>query len=161
MKKIILLTLALTIFIAQTADSVERIFPQNVPTAIGPYTPVTVAGNMVYVSGQIAINPKTGNVENFDIYNQTYQVMENLKYALIGAGVTFSDVAKTTVLLADMSYFNAFNTIYASYFEKDKYPARTCYAVKGLPKDVLLEVEAVAIRPRKTFSNLKSEIKAE
>jgi 2-iminobutanoate/2-iminopropanoate deaminase len=116
---------------------------------------VTVAGNMVYVSGQIAINPKTGNVENFDIYNQTYQVMENLKYALIGAGVTFSDVAKTTVLLADMSYFNAFNTIYASYFEKDKYPARACYAVKGLPKDVLLEVEAVAIRPQKTFSNLK------
>ena len=82
--------------------------------------------------------------------------MENLKYALIGAGVTFSDVAKTTVLLADMSYFNAFNTIYASYFEKDKYPARACYAVKGLPKDVLLEIEAVAIRTPKTTNHLKT-----
>ncbi len=85
--------------------------------------------------------------------------MENLKNALIGAGITFSDVAKTTVLLSDMGDFDIFNTIYASYFEKNKYPARACYAVKGLPKNVLLEVEAVAIRPQKVNENLKKEEK--
>jgi 2-iminobutanoate/2-iminopropanoate deaminase len=139
MSKYILLGFILTIILcANAADSIERLFPNNVPAAIGPYTPVTIAGNMVYISGQIAINPKTGNVESFDIYNQAYQVMENLRYALIGANITFSDIAKTTVLLSDMADFNTFNTIYASYFEKNKYPARACYAVKSLPKDVLL-----------------------
>jgi len=76
MSRYTLLGFILTIILcANAADSIERLFPNNVPAAIGPYTPVTVAGNMVYISGQIAINPKTGNVESFDIYNQTYQVM--------------------------------------------------------------------------------------
>lgn len=101
------------ISLSQSADSIERIYPANVPAAIGPYTPVTVANGFVYISGQIAINPKTGNIEANDISGQTYQVMLNLKAALEGAGVTFSDIAKTTVLLSDMSYFNQFNTIYA------------------------------------------------
>lgn len=115
---------------SMSADSIERLYPPNVPAAIGPYTPVTVANGFVYVSGQIAINPKTGNIEADDILGQTYQVMFNLKAALEGAGVTFSDVIKTTVLLTDMSYFNTFNSIYAQFFEKNKYPARACYAVK-------------------------------
>lgn len=112
------------------ADSIQRLYPPNVPAAIGPYTPVTIANGFVYISGQIAINPKTGNIEADDILGQTYQVMLNLKAALDGAGVTFSDVIKTTVLLTDMSYFNTFNSIYAEFFERNKFPARACYAVK-------------------------------
>lgn len=113
-----------------SADSVDRLFPPNVPAAIGPYTPVTVANGFVYVSGQIAINPKTGIIEADDILGQTYQVMFNLKAALEFSGVSFSDVVKTTVLLTDMSYFNTFNSIYAEFFEKNKFPARACFAVK-------------------------------
>ncbi len=107
------LFLAFILITSHSADSIERIFPPNVPAAIGPYTPVTVANGFVYISGQIAINPKTGNIQADDILGQTYQVMFNLKAALEGAGVSFSDIAKTTVLLADMSYFNQFNAIYA------------------------------------------------
>ena len=118
MKKYLQSFILFTIFItiSQTADSIERIYPPNVPAAIGPYTPVTVANGFAYISGQIAINPKTGNIEANDISGQTYQVMFNLKAALEGAGVTFSDVAKATVLLSDMSYFNQFNSIYAQFF---------------------------------------------
>jgi 2-iminobutanoate/2-iminopropanoate deaminase len=135
MKLIILSIVLISLFVCgNTADSVERIFPKNVPAAIGPYTPVTVIGTTVFVSGQIAINPMSGNVEADDIVGQTYQVMKNLKAALEGAGCTFSDVAKTTVLLSDMSYFNQFNAIYAEFFEQKKYPARACYAVFMIDK---------------------------
>ena len=73
--------------------------------------------------------------------------MKNLRAALAGVGLTFSDVAKTNVLLADMGFFAKFNAIYAEYFEKDRYPARVCYAVKGLPKDSLVEIDAIAYKP--------------
>ncbi len=128
-------------------DSVERVFPKGLPAAIGPYSPVTVMGTTVFVSGQIPINPESGNIESQDIEGQTHQVMKNLKAALAGVGLTFSDVAKTNVLLADMGFFAKFNAIYAEYFEKDRYPARVCYAVKGLPKDSLVEIDAIAYRP--------------
>lgn len=127
-------------------DSVERVFPKGLPAAIGPYTPVTVMGSTVFISGQIPINPESGNIEATDIEGQTHQVMKNLKAALEGVGLTFSDVAKTNVLLTDMGFFLKFNAIYAEYFEKNKYPARVCYAVKGLPKDSLVEIDAIAYK---------------
>lgn len=127
-------------------DSVERVFPKGLPAAIGPYTPVTVIGSTVFISGQIPINPESGNIEATEIEGQTHQVMKNLKAALEGVGLTFSDVAKTNVLLTDMAFFAKFNAIYAEYFEENKYPARVCYAVKGLPKDSLVEIDAIAYK---------------
>lgn len=97
-------------------DSVERVFPKGLPAAIGPYTPVTVIGSTVFISGQIPINPESGNIEATEIEGQTHQVMKNLKAALEGVGLTFSDVAKTNVLLTDMAFFAKFNAIYAEYF---------------------------------------------
>ncbi len=136
-------------------ESVERVFPKGLPAAVGPYSPVTVIGSTVYVSGQIPINPESGNIEAQDIEGQTHQVMKNLKNALAGVGLTFNDVAKCQVLLADMSFFGKFNAVYAEYFEKDKYPARVCYAVKGLPKDSLVEVDAIA---HKAESSIKKKV---
>jgi 2-iminobutanoate/2-iminopropanoate deaminase len=130
----VILFICFALLLAGDCDTVQRIFPKGVPAAIGPYTPVTIIGTTVYISGQIAINPVTGNIEADDIVGQTHQTMKNLKAALDGAGITFSDVAKTTVYLSDMSYFSEFNNVYAQYFEKDKYPARVCIAVKSLPK---------------------------
>lgn len=130
-------------------SSVQRIFPKNIPAAIGPYAPVTKIGDTVYVSGQIAIVPESGQIEAQDIKGQTHQVMVNLKNALLGAECTFSDVAKTTILLTDMANFAAVNEIYAQYFENQLYAARVCYAVKSLPKDGLIEIDAIAYKPTK------------
>lgn len=114
----------------------------NAPEAIGPYSQAVVAGNLVFTSGQIPINPKTGNVEKTDIKSQTIQVCENLKAVLESAGTSIEKAVKTTCFLQNMEDFAEFNEVYASYFTGK--PARSCVAVKALPKGVLVEVEVVA-----------------
>ena len=112
------------------------------PAAIGPYSQGIVAGNLLFASGQIPINPATGNVEGEGITAQAELVMKNIGELLKAAGVTYTDVVKTTCFLADMGDFAAFNEVYAKYFTGR--PARSCVAVKTLPKNVLCEVEVIA-----------------
>lgn len=118
------------------------VYTENAPDAIGPYTQARVVGNLVFTSGQIAINPATGNVEATDIEGQTHQVCKNLKAVLEEAGSSLENAVKTTCFLAEMGDFAAFNGIYGEYFTGK--PARSCVAVKTLPKNVLVEVEVIA-----------------
>lgn len=120
----------------------EKIYTKNAPDAIGPYSQAVVCNGMVFTSGQIAINPATGNVEAVTIQEQTEQVMKNLGAVLEAAGSSYDKAVKTTCFLADMSDFAAFNEIYGNYFSSK--PARSCVAVKELPKNVLVEVEVIA-----------------
>ena len=115
---------------------------QKAPEAIGPYSQAIVYNNILYTSGQIAINPENGTVEQTTIEGQTEQVMENLRALLQEAGTGFDKVIKTTCFLKEMSDFAAFNEIYGKYFISK--PARSCVAAKELPKDVLVEVELIA-----------------
>ncbi len=114
----------------------------NAPEAIGPYSQAMITGNLLFTSGQIAINPASGQVEADTIEGQTEQVMKNLGALLEAAGSSFDRVVKTTCFLADMADFAAFNAIYERYFVGK--PARSCVAVRQLPKNVLVEVEAIA-----------------
>mgnify|MGYP002559166995 FL=1 len=120
----------------------KKIHTNHAPEAIGPYSQAVIAGGMLYTSGQIAINPATGEVEATDIQGQTEQIMKNLGAILIEAGSDFKKAVKTTCFLADMGDFAAFNDIYGQYFTEK--PARSCVAVKTLPKGVLAEVEVIA-----------------
>lgn len=120
----------------------ETIYTKNAPDAIGPYSQAKVVGNLVFTSGQIAINPATGAVEADSIEGQTKQVCENLKNLLEAAGTSIDKAVKTVCFLKNMSDFGAFNGIYGEYFTSK--PARSCVAVKELPKDVLVEVEVIA-----------------
>ena len=122
----------------------EKIYTKNAPEAIGPYSQAIAVGNLVFTSGQIAINPESGNVEATDIKGQTEQVCKNLSAVLTAAGTSIDKVVKTTCFLAEMSDFAAFNEVYGSYFTGK--PARSCVAAKALPKGVLVEVEAIAER---------------
>lgn len=116
---------------------------KQAPGAIGPYSQAVKINGMVFTSGQIAINPATGNVEATTIEEQTHRVMKNLLAILLEAGTDFDKVVKTTCFLSDMADFNAFNEVYGQYFKAVK-PARSCVAAKQLPKNVLVEVEAIA-----------------
>lgn len=118
------------------------IYTKNAPDAIGPYSQATVVGNIVFTSGQIAIDPASGAVEATDIREQTEQVCKNLSAVLEAAGSSIEKVVKTTCFLSDMGDFAAFNEVYGRYFVGK--PARSCVAVKTLPKNVLVEVEAIA-----------------
>ncbi len=120
----------------------KKIHTNHAPEAIGPYSQAVIAGGMLYTSGQIAINPATGEVEATDIQGQTEQIMKNLGAILTEAGSDFKKAVKTTCFLADMGDFAAFNDIYGQYFTEK--PARSCVAVKTLPKGVLAEVEVIA-----------------
>lgn len=120
----------------------KKIYTENAPQAIGPYSQAVVHGGLVYTSGQIAINPTTGNVEATDIAGQTEQIMKNLGEVLKASGASFESAIKTTCFLADMNDFTVFNEIYGRYFTSK--PARSCVAVKTLPKNVLAEVEVIA-----------------
>ena len=120
----------------------EKIHTPNAPEAIGPYTQAIKTGGLIFTSGQIAIRPETGNVEAQDIEGQADQVCRNLKAILEAAGSSLDKVVKTVCFLADMNDFAAFNKIYGGYFTSK--PARSCVAVKSLPKGVLVEVEAIA-----------------
>ena len=120
----------------------KKIHTDKAPAAIGPYSQAIVHGDLVFTSGQIPINPTTGNIEAEGIAAQTEQVMQNLGAVLTAAGASFVSAIKTTCFLADMADFAAFNEVYARYFTEN--PARSCVAVKTLPKSVLVEVEVVA-----------------
>ena len=120
----------------------QVIHTNGAPEAIGPYSQAIVHGGLLYTSGQIAINPASGQVEAADIAAQTEQVMHNLAALLEAAGPSFDKVVKTTCFLADMADFGVFNGVYEKYFVGR--PARSCVAAKQLPKNVLVEVELIA-----------------
>ena len=120
----------------------KKITTDKAPAAIGPYSQGVVVGDMLFTSGQIALDPVTGEVVGDNIVEQTEQVMKNLGAILEAAGVGYDKVVKTTCFLAEMEDFAVFNQIYAKYFTEK--PARSCVAVKTLPKNVLCEVEVIA-----------------
>ena len=122
-----------------------KIQTQNAPAAIGPYSQAIQAGGTIYVSGQLPINPATGEFAGADIRAQARQSLENIKAILAAAGADMAHVVKTTVLLQDMADFAAMNEVYAEYFS-EPYPARAAFQVAKLPKDALVEIEAVAVR---------------
>lgn len=120
----------------------KKIATNKAPAAIGPYSQAMVVGNLVFTSGQIAIDPATGNIDATDVVGQTEQVMKNLGEVLAAAGASFASAVKTTCFLADIADFAAFNEIYGKYFTEK--PARSCVAAKALPKGALVEVEVIA-----------------
>ena len=120
----------------------KKVSTEKAPAAIGPYSQAMICGNMVFTSGQIAINPASGEVEATTIEAQAEQVMKNLGEVLTAAGSSFEKAVKTTCFLADMADFAVFNGVYGKYFTTK--PARSCVAVKTLPKNVLVEVEVIA-----------------
>ncbi|MDM8324364.1 RidA family protein [Bacteroides gallinaceum] len=121
------------------------IFTKNAPAAIGPYSQAVETDGMVFLSGQIPVNPATGSVVDGGVKEQTAQVFENIKSVLAEAGLTVENIVKTTVFLKDMSLFADMNEVYAGYFDKD-FPARSAVAVKSLPKDVMVEIECIAVK---------------
>lgn len=120
----------------------KAIYTPDAPEAIGPYSQAIVAGNLVFTSGQIPIDPKTGTISAVTIEAQTEQVCRNIKAVLEASGSSLEKVVKTVCFLSDMADFAAFNGVYAKYFTGK--PARSCVAVKTLPKNVLVEVDTVA-----------------
>ncbi len=120
----------------------EKIFTEQAPAAIGPYSQAIKTGGLVYTSGQIPINPVTGMIEASDITGQTEQVMKNLEAVLKAAGSSFENAVKTLCFLKNMDDFAAFNEVYARCFTGK--PARSCVAVAALPKGALVEVEVIA-----------------
>lgn len=122
---------------------IKKVNTNRAPAAIGPYSQATIYGNLLFTSGQIPVNPKTGEIVGNDIEAQASQVMENLAAVLEEGGSSFEKVVKATCFLKNMDDFDRFNEVYAKYFTSK--PARSCVAVRKLPKDVLCEVEVVAI----------------
>ena len=120
----------------------KKIATEKAPSAIGPYSQAVISGGLVYTSGQIAIDPKVGDIVAKDIAGQTEQVMKNLGAVLEAAGSSFEKAVKTTCFLSDIADFAAFNEIYGKYFTEK--PARSCVAAKALPKGALVEVEVIA-----------------
>ena len=118
---------------------------KHAPEPIGPYNQAILLGDVLYISGQIAINPVSGNIEATDVTGETHQVMLNLKAILMEAGMDFSHVAKTTIFLSDMSLFASVNEVYGRYFTGN-YPARETVAVKGLPRNVQVEISMIAAK---------------
>ena len=120
----------------------KKIYTENAPAAIGPYSQAMEVNGLIFTSGQIPINPKTGEVVSGGIEAQTKRICENLKAVLAAAGTSLEKVIKTTCFLSDMNDFAAFNGVYAEYFTEK--PARSCVAVRTLPKNVLAEIEVIA-----------------
>lgn len=114
------------------------------PKAIGPYSQAVKAGRFLFLSGQLPLDPETGNISGDGIETQTKQAIENIKSILASAGASLSDVVKTTVFLTDIGHFPEMNQVYQQYFATDA-PARSCVEVSRLPKDVLIEIESIAI----------------
>jgi 2-iminobutanoate/2-iminopropanoate deaminase len=115
------------------------------PAPIGPYSQAVKTGNMLFISGQVALDPKSGNVEAKSVSEEAEQVMKNLEAILQEAGIGFGNVVKTTIFLTDMNLFTTVNEVYAKYFSGD-YPARETVAVKGLPKGVNVEISMIAVQ---------------
>lgn len=118
---------------------------KNAPAPIGPYNQAIVVNNTIYISGQICIDPSTGNLKNRDLQEETHQVMQNLKSILQEAGMDFNNVVKTTIFLTDMNRFSEVNEIYGKYFDGD-FPARETVQVSALPKFVNVEISMVAVK---------------
>ncbi len=121
------------------------IFTENAPAPIGPYNQAVLKGNTLYTSGQIAINPATGELVTDNIDVETEQVMQNMKAVLEAAGMTFENVVKTTIFIMDMNDFGKINTVYGSYFNEKTAPARETVQVACLPKNVNVEISMIAI----------------
>jgi len=117
----------------------------DAPEPIGPYNQAIQSGNMLFISGQVAINPKNGNIEATDIFEEAHQVMHNLRAILHAAEMDFKHVVKTTIFLTDMAHFPSVNDVYAKYFNGD-FPARETVAVRGLPKNVNVEISMIAVQ---------------
>jgi 2-iminobutanoate/2-iminopropanoate deaminase len=115
------------------------------PAPIGPYSQAVQAGNLLFISGQVPLNPATGTIEATDIAGETEQVMKNLNAVLTEAGYDFNHVVKTTIFLSDMSLFSAVNDVYGKYFSGN-FPARETVAVKGLPRNVNVEISMIAAK---------------
>ncbi len=122
---------------------IKKISTDKAPAAIGPYSQAILCGNMLYTSGQLGMNPANGEIEGKDITEQAEQALQNLGAILAEAGTSYDNIVKTTCFLADMADFAAFNAVYSKYITNA--PARSCVAVKTLPKGGLVEVEAVAV----------------
>ena len=120
----------------------NKIITDKAPAAIGPYSQAVLVGNLIFTSGQIPLDPDTGAITGSDITEQAHRVFKNLEAVVTAAGSSLTSVVKTTCFLADMSDFAAFNEVYAQYFTEK--PARSCVAVKSLPKGALVEVEVIA-----------------
>ena len=118
----------------------------NAPAPIGPYNQAVLVGNILYTSGQIAIDPKSGNLVEGDIQSETKQVMENLKAVLTEAGMTFENVVKSTIFISDMNNFSKINDIYSLYFKEETAPARETVEVANLPKFVNVEISVIAVQ---------------
>ena len=121
------------------------IFTEKAPAAIGPYSQAIEANGMIFLSGQLPVDPATGEFAPGGVAEQTAQCFENIKSILAEAGLTTANIVKTTVFLADMSLFAEMNGVYATYFEGD-FPARSAFAVKALPKGALVEIESIAVK---------------
>jgi 2-iminobutanoate/2-iminopropanoate deaminase len=121
------------------------IFTENAPAPIGPYNQAVLSGNTLYTSGQIAIDPKTGELVTANIEAETQQVMENMKAVLEAAGMTFENVVKTSIFIMNMGDFGTINTVYGSYFNEKTAPARETVQVACLPKNVNVEISVIAI----------------
>tara|TARA_R110000787_G_scaffold60220_10_gene136599 strand:- start:5695 stop:6075 length:381 start_codon:yes stop_codon:yes gene_type:complete len=120
------------------------IFTKDAPSPIGPYNQAVLSGNTLYTSGQIAINPKTGELIIGSIKEETQLVMENLKAVLKEAGMTFENVIKSTIFISDMNNFSEINKVYTSYFDEETAPARETVEVSRLPKSVNIEISMIA-----------------
>ena len=123
----------------------QIIHTEKAPKALGPYSQAVKAGNTLYVSGQVPIDPNTGKIAEGGIKEQTEQVMQNISAILAEAGYTFKDVVKSTCLLSDMGNFAAMNEVYGKYYSENP-PARAAFAVKELPLSVLVEIETIAVK---------------
>jgi len=121
------------------------IFTEKSPAPIGPYNQAILKGNTLYTSGQIAINPKTGELVNENIEAETKQVMENMKAVLEAAGMTFENVVKSTIFIMNMNDFGSINTVYGSYFNETTAPARETVQVACLPKNLNIEISMIAV----------------
>mgnify|MGYP003681897179 CR=1 FL=1 len=117
---------------------------EKVPAAIGPYSPAVKIGKLMFISGQLPVNPENGNLIKGDIKEQTVQILKNLSALLDLYSLTLKNVVKTTVFLKDMNNFSEFNKAYAQYF-KEEFPARSCVEVARLPKDAEIEIEAIVV----------------
>ena len=124
----------------------KQISTAGAPAAIGPYSQAVEAGGMVFISGQLPVDPATGNFVENDIEKLTRRSLDNLKAILAEVGLTMDNVVKTTVFLADMADFAAMNSVYAQYFSEGALPARSAVQVARLPKDGLVEIEAIALK---------------
>lgn len=122
----------------------KAVKPANAPKALGPYSPAVKLGDFVYLSGQIPLNPETGEVEGTTIEEQTHQVMKNIKAVLADMGLDYKHIVKTTIFVSDLNDFDKLNEVYGSYLEVP-YPARSCVQVARLPKDVKVEIECIVI----------------